>query len=374
MSTATKQASKKDSKVSKESDNSDLENSDMENDKHSIFNGDFKKNSEEAKYFLKHFNAIKEEFLDEESESKILKHIWGESYESLSELVKKNNKKEKIKKAKFTPSSLEKPKKAIDIFGKKFSEDSKANDIKFSKDNNYLVCRKAAWDNLNKLEQAKYEKQAKAQKDNYDIEYAKLKAEAIKNGEFPEDKIKGPLTAYFLFLDDVRPKLTEKFKGETERNTKITKEGGKMWKELSEKEKDKYIAKYKEAKAEYDIKKQEWNSNEIQRVKKQDNLPADIKVESSGNKKVEKEKSTKKEILKPISEDEAEVSEAEVAEVKTTKPKSKKEKTTPVKKAVVKPESDDEQEQEKEESEVEEVIVEKPKAKSPVKAKASKAK
>jgi len=383
MSTSTKQASKKDSKVSKESDNSDLENSDMENDKHSIFNGDFKKNSEEAKYFLKHFNAIKEEFLDEESESKILKHIWGESYESLSELVKKNNKKEKIKKAKFTPSSLEKPKKAIDIFGKKFSEDSKANDIKFSKDNNYLVCRKAAWDNLNKLEQAKYEKQAKAQKDNYDIEYAKLKAEAIKNGEFPEDKIKGPLTAYFLFLADVRPKLTEKFKGETERNTKITKEGGKMWKELSEKEKDKYIAKYKEAKAEYDIKKQEWNSNEIQRVKKQDNLPADIKVESSGNKKVEKEKSTKKEILKPISEDEAEAeaeAEAEVAEVKTTKPKSKKEKTTPVKKAVVKPDSDDEQEQEqdeeqeKEESEVEEVIVEKPKTKAPAKAKASKAK
>ena len=388
MSTSSKQASKKESK---ESEHSDTEHSDMENDKHSIFNGDFKKNPNEAKHFLKHFNAIKAEFLDEESEAKVLKHIWGESYESLLELVKKNNKKEKTKKAKFSPSSLEKPKKAIDIFGKTFSEISKSNEVKFSKDNNYLVCRKSAWDNLNKLEQAKYEKEAKKQLEVYDIEYAKLKAEAIKNGEFPEDKIKGPLTAYFLFLADVRPKLTEKFKGETERNTKITKEGGKMWKALSDKEKEKYIAKYKESKAEYDIKKQEWNTNEIQRVKKQDNLPADIKVESSGNKKVEKVVKSKSSQESDVDVD---VDETEVkAVVKTTKSKSKKEKTTSnsnsnsnsnstptptiksSKKAVVKPDSDDEEEQEQEqeqvqeqervqESEDEEVIIEKPKAKA----------
>ena len=50
-----------------------------------------------------------------------------------------NNKKEKTMKAKFSPSDIEKPSKAIDIFGKQFSEESKAKGVKFGKDNNYLV-------------------------------------------------------------------------------------------------------------------------------------------------------------------------------------------------------------------------------------------
>ena len=356
MSTASKQSSKKETKkeIKKEPiSDSEMENSDIENDKHSIFNGDFKKNPTEAKNFLKHFNAIKEEFYDSDSEAKVLKFAWGESYEALTELVKKNNKKEKAKKTKFVSSNLEKPKKAIDIFGKLFSEESKEKGVKFSKDNNYLVSRKTAWDALSKKEQDKYINQAEKEQEAYDVEFAKQKSEAIKNGEFPEEKIKGPCTAYFLYLADIRPKLTEKFKNESDKNTKITKEGGKMWKALSDKEKEKYMEIYKKNKAEYDIKNQEWKINEVERLKKQDgnNTPADVKVESSGKKKAEKAQvvpesdntdteevevkskktksktSTKKEKVEKVEEEASDVPDITDEEVKVEKTKAKASKS-----------------------------------------------
>lgn len=354
MSTASKQSSKKEFKKEPVTD-SEMEHSDNENDKHSIFNGDFKKNPTEAKNFLKHFNAIKEEFYDSDSEAKVLKFAWGESYESLVELVKKNNKKEKTMKAKFTPKDITKPKKPIDIFGEKFSEESKAKGVKFTKDNNYLVCRKKAWDALSAKEQEKYSKQSQKEQEAFDIEFAKQKAEAIKNGEFPEDKIKGPCTAYFLFLADIRPKLTEKFKDDSDKNTKITKEAAKLWKELSVKEKEKYMEIYKVNKAEYDIKQQEWKTNEVERLKKQDgsNTPVAVKVESSGKKKVEKAQ------VVPDSDN----TDSEEVEVKSKKPKSK----TSAKKAIKVEEIVEEEAEEvpdEEVEEVEEVKVEKPKAKS----------
>ena len=360
MSTASKQSSKKETKkeIKKEPiSDTEMENSDMENDKHSIFNGDFKKNPTEAKNFLKHFNAIKEEFYDSDSEAKVLKFAWGESYEALTELVKKNNKKEKAKKTKFVPSNLESPKKAIDIFGKLFSEESKAKGVKFSKDNNYLVSRKTAWDALSKKEQDKYINQAEKEQEAYDVEFAKQKAEAVKNGEFPEEKIKGPCTAYFLYLADIRPKLTEKFKNESDKNTKITKEGGKMWKALSDKEKEKYMEIYKKNKAEYDIKNQEWKTNEVARLKKQDgngnsSVPDDVKIESSGKKKAEKVQ------VVPESDN----TDSEEVEVKSKKTKSK---TSTKKEKVAKVEKVEEVEEEASDvtDEVEEVKVEKPKAK-----------
>ena len=359
MSTSSTKVSKQSKKV-KEEINSDMESSDIENDKHSIFNGDFKKNPNEAKYFIKHFNAISEEFLDSDSKSKVLKHIWGESYESLEELIKKSNKKEKTMKAKFVPTDIEKPSKPIDIFGKKFSEESKEKGVKFGKENNYLVCRKAAWDKLTEKEQNKYVKQAEKLLEEYNTEFARQKAEAIENGDFPEDKLKGPCTAYFLFLADVRPKLTEQFKNDSDKNTKITKEGGKLWKALSDEEKEKYTEAYRKSKAEYDIKKQEWNSNETDRLKKQDNKPVDVKIESSGNKKTEKPEKVVKSTKAVKAEKDV---DSEVEDVKPAKSKPTKEKASkPSKKVEVKTESEDNDDSE---VEIEDIKVEvKPKAKA----------
>lgn len=374
MSTASKKDSKKEIKkeIKKEpvqESESEMDHSDMENDKHSIFNGDFKKNPAEAKFFLKHFNAYKSlELFDEDGEAKLLKSAWGESLEALEELVKKNNKREKTKKTKFVPSNIEKPKKPIDIFGKLFSEESKAKGVKFSKDNNYLVCRKTAWDNLSKKEQEKYNKQSQTDFEKYEVEFAKQKAEAITNGEFPEDKIKGPCTAYFLFLAEIRPKLTDKFKDDSDKNTKITKEAAKMWKALSEKDKEKYKSAYRKEKIEFDIKNQEWKTNEIERIKKQEgngNEPANVKIESSGQKKVEKTEKAKS----IITVSESDNTDSEEVEVKSKKTKTKKAKAEKVLEEVI---ETIEIEVVNEASEEEEVI-EKPKAKAS-KAKATKAK
>jgi len=383
MSTVSKQSSKKETKkeikkepvIDSEMEHSENEN-ENENDKHSIFNGDFKKNPSEAKYFLKHFNAIKEEFYDSDSEAQVLKFAWGESYESLVELVKKNNKKEKTMKAKFIPKDITKPKKPIDLFGEKFSKDSKEKGVKFNKDNNYLVCRKKAWDSLSTKEQDKYTKQSQKDQEAFDIEFAKQKADAIKNGEFPEDKIKGPCTAYFLFLADIRPKLTEKFKDDSDKNTKITKEAANLWKELSDKEKEKYMKVYKAKKAEYDVKQQKWKTNEVERIKKQtgSNIPVDVKVESSGKKKNDKTHVVH----------DSDNTDSEEVEVKSKKAKAK----TSDKKAIkveeiiqedeevpdeIDEEEDEEDEEVEEVEEVVEVIVEKPKANTSNTSKSSKA-
>jgi len=140
-------------------------------EQHSIFKGDFsKKGSLEAKYFLKHFRAIKTEFLDEDSATKILRHIFGGTEDELAKLVKDNDKKDKIKAEAFVPTNLEKPKKAIDLFGVLFSKESKEKGIKFNNsDNNYLTARKTAWDKLPVKTQSTYVKQAELELKNYTL-------------------------------------------------------------------------------------------------------------------------------------------------------------------------------------------------------------
>ena len=49
-------------------------------------------------------------------------------------------KKETVKKATFVAEDLDKPKKAIDLFGVKFSKESKEQNVKFG--NQYFILRK----------------------------------------------------------------------------------------------------------------------------------------------------------------------------------------------------------------------------------------
>jgi len=293
MSTTSKQSSKK---VSKEETNSELENSEMENDKHSIFNGKFKKNPSEAQNFLSHFDATSNELYDKESAEKVLKFIWGESYEALIDLVKKNKNKEKIKKSKFVSKDLVKPKIAINIFNDVFSKESEEKNIKFGKDNNnYLICRNAAWKKLSDGEREIYNKQAKNLLETYKANLAIQKAEAVKNGEFPADKIKSPPNAYILFLNDIRSSLNKKYVDVADKNNKISSEAGLMWKSMSEKEKEKYYTAYNKLKSEYDANKLEKQTIETERKKQNGEIfEENVEIESSGKKIVSKDKSKSK--------------------------------------------------------------------------------
>jgi hypothetical protein len=309
MSSASK-ASSKSSKTSKSDSDSEME----KQDKHSVFNGDIKKNTAVAKFFLKFINGITNDLLDKDSVDIILTYALGEPIESLEKLVKDNDsktkKENKKKETVFEAVGLTKPSKAIDIFGKKFSLESKEKGIKFSKDNDYLSNKIAAWNALSDKEKEKYQKQSLKEKETFAIEYEKQKAEAIKNGLFREDEIKGPCTAYFQFLAEVRPKLNEKFSGK-----EVNTEASKMWKLLSDNDKEKYINAYKKEKAEYDIKKAKWNETEKLRVEKQSGNPVDIKIESSGsNKSTKSAKSAKSSTTKDVVSEAEDVEEVEEAE------------------------------------------------------------
>jgi len=97
-------------------------------------------------------------------QSLLLKETYDIEYEK--------QKAEAIKNGLFRNDELKKPLKDIDIFGLLFSKESKEKNIKFSKDNNYLVARKKAWDALSEKEKAKYSATATKAKSEYDIKKA----------------------------------------------------------------------------------------------------------------------------------------------------------------------------------------------------------
>ena len=72
-----------------------------------------------------------------------------------------------------------------------------------------------------------------------------------KGGKDP-NKPKGPLSAYILFGQDVRPKIKEKFPNL--KQTEVMSKIGVLWKEIDEDEKDEYTARAKVSKDEYDAK------------------------------------------------------------------------------------------------------------------------
>ena len=270
-----------------------IKNSEMDENKHSVYNGYIKRRHPDvAEFALDFYNNFSNEFFedDEESKTRMLEYMWGENSDSLEKLVKENNsktkKENKKKETVFEATGLDKPNKAINIFGKEFTRISKEKGIKFTKEESHLTCKNKAWSALSEKEKEKYIKQADKEKETYLIEYEKQKAEAIKNGLFREDKVKGPLTIYFQFLAEIRPKLAEKFSGK-----EINIEAKKLWDVLSDKDKKKYETAYLKEKADYDIKKAKWNETEKNRLSKLNGVPNDVEIESSGNKTKESKES-----------------------------------------------------------------------------------
>jgi len=65
-----------------------------------------------------------------------------------------------------------------------------------------------------------------------------------------DDKLKKPLTSYFLWLNENRARITSLLGGKG--GSEVTKKGSEMWKQLPEKEKGLYEARTTKAKADYD--------------------------------------------------------------------------------------------------------------------------
>lgn len=345
---------------------SDNEQVQQEVDQHSIWNGRFKTNLKEGKFFLELLDALGARF-DGMPVEEILSTFWGEPRDVLEKLIKKANKREKKADAKFTPEGLKKPSNANILFQRDFKAKCEKNNTKFD-----LKSSAEAYKKLTDKERAKYTKEAERLKAEYKAEYDRLRAEAIRSGAFPEDKPKKPMTAYFRYLQEVRAELQAKYADEEDRkavNGKVAKDSAEMWKALSEKEKDKYESAYRQEKEQYETALKRWESTETTRRKNQDAKATSgktkaqstnqdgaaaaepVKIETSGAEK--KKPAPKKQVAAPEpasatqSEAEASASEAEdVAPVEAKKPASKVKSAVAKSASVPKAISESEQEEE----------------------------
>ena len=312
----------------------------VQDDQHSIWNGRLKTNSKEAKFFLEFLDALGARF-DGMPVDDILQTFWGEPRDVLEKLIKKSNKHEKKVKAKFAPVDLKKPLTANLLFQRDFRIKCDTNKIKFDlKDCNN------AYKNLSEKEKTKYIHESNRLKEQYKVEYERLREEAIRNGAFPADKPKKPLSGYFRYLQEVRAEITQKYVDETDRksvNAKIVKEAAEMWKALTDSEREPYETAYKTEKAQYDIIIKKWESQETDRRNKGVGasasasasagveIPVTVKIETSGEtKKTTKGKASKgttsPAVVAPVDTELNESETEEPIQKATTKPKTVKTK------------------------------------------------
>ena len=339
--------------------------SDNEQDQHSIWNGRFKANPKEAKFFLEIVDKLGNQF-DGMPIEEILQTFWGEPRDVLDKLIKKANKREKKEEAKFDAKTLKRAPGANILFQKDYKTKCDAKGIKFD-----LKTCAEEYKKLSDKDKAKYQKESLRLKEEYNAEYARLRGEAIKNGDFPEDKPKRPLSGFLRYLADVREEITEKYKDVEDRkkvNAQISKDAGEMWNALSDKEKEPYEIAYKKEKEAFEIKHKEWESKELERRKKNGAEPAtaksaDVKIETAGSTKKAHAKAKPQD-----SEAEAEEQEEPVkAPATTTKKASAK---TPAKApAKAKPQDSEAEAEEQEEPVKAPATTKKASAKAPAKAK-----
>ena len=105
--------------------------SDNEQDQHSIWNGRFKANPKEAKFFLEIVDKLKDQF-DGMPIPEILETFWGEPRDVLEKMIKKSNKREKKEEAKFDAKTLKRAPGPNILFQKDYKAKCDANGTKFN--------------------------------------------------------------------------------------------------------------------------------------------------------------------------------------------------------------------------------------------------
>lgn len=260
-----------------------VSDNEAQQDQHSIWNGRLKTNAKEAKFFLEFLDALSERF--DTPNDEILQTFWGEPRDVLEKLIKKANKREKKVEAKFAAKDLKKPSNANILFQKDFKTKCDKAGTKFD-----LKACAAAYKALTDKERAKYVAESQRLKAEYTAEYERLRAAAIQSGEFPADKPKKPLTAYFRYLNEVRPQLQAKYASDEDRkavNGKVAKDSAEMWKALTDKQREKYETAYQKDKEQYDATLAKWEATETKRRKGNEAGVAAgaVTIESSGSKK-----------------------------------------------------------------------------------------
>jgi len=315
-----------------------VSDNEAQQDQHSIWSGRLKTNAKEAKFFLEFLDALSERF--DTPNDEILQTFWGESRDVLEKSIKKANKREKKVEAKFAPKDLKKPSNANILFQKDFKTKCDKDGTKFD-----LKSCAAAYKALTDKERAKYVAESQRLKAEYTKEYERLRATAIQSGDFPADKPKKPLTAYFRYLNEVRAQLQAKYASDKDRkavNSKVAKDSAEMWKALTDKQREKYETAYQKDKEQYDATLAKWEATETKRRKGNDPAAAasSVSIESSGSKK------TNAAPAAPPAPASSTVTSDSEAEAEVVKPaKQTRAKVAPAKPVVVESEHENDEEQ-----------------------------
>lgn len=277
----------------------------MDQNKHSIFNGRFKQKPSEAKLFLEILDHLVDTY-EEYPIDELIHLFWGNTRESLEEIIKKSKKREKKVKAKFAPINLEKPANAYNLYKKAYKQKCDEKKIKYD-----IKQVSEQYKSLSSSDKESFENEAKRLKNIYNIEYEKQRQLAIDNKLFPEDQPKKPLTSFFRFSKEHREAVTNDLKEAGNYEAKlVVKNITELWKELTPSEKAPYIDAYNSDKQLYDEQMKIWNEKEASRTKNNitqtvfktkpnlQNLP-DINIET--NNVDSKPKNTKSKEKKSIS-------------------------------------------------------------------------
>lgn len=204
-----------------------------------------------------------------------------------------------------------------------------------------------SWKEATSESKAKYEKKAEADKVRYQAEIADYKRpsdEELSKQKINQKKTRGKQSgtkkaakegapkknksAYLFFCEDKRPEVKDAFPDM--KGTEVMSELGRLWKELSDEEKEQYNEQAAEDKEKYLQEKTKWeDAKALKSSPKSDAKKSDTK----------KSKAKKSEAIaakpKPVEKDsEEEGSEPESPKPESPKPKAKKSK------AVEKPEPD----------------------------------
>jgi hypothetical protein len=260
-----------------------------QNEKHSIYNGKYKKSPKDGKHFLDILDLLVDTF-DGMPSDEILKLFWGDTRKSLEDIIKNSNKREKKAENKFDPK-INKPTNANILFQKDYIQQCINKNIKFKLIDSVIEYTKYKEMCASNNEPNKYIIESQNLKDAYTVNFNTLYNTAITSGSIPTPKPKRPLSAYFIYMADVRESLKLKYIDETDRksvNAKICIDSGIMWKQLSDADKTKYLTIANEAKQKYKNTLTLWEYNELQRNKKNnsDSKSTDINIETTGSSQI----------------------------------------------------------------------------------------
>lgn len=247
-----------------------------------------------------------EDWLSDENQKKLEKFIKGLQKKEDKKKAKKQEKKNKHK------DEPKKPKSAYICFCTEKRQEVKDNNDGISNTDIMAELGKL-WKVLSDSDKLKWEKAADNDKKRYETELQKFYAEHPEEVKEEKSKIKKPVSSYVIFSNLKRPEV--KSKNPTLSPKEILTLLGKMWKELSDDDKEEYKELAAEDKARY---QRETGVDSGDDKPKEEKKVLKEKKETKP-KAAEKEKKPKKETKKK----ETEESDVEEEPVKEEKPKGK---------------------------------------------------